>query len=142
MEMPGPVGERNLYETGPRGTVLCVARSRDALLAQVGAALATGNRVRIGAGSGTIEGLPAALADQVLDAVPGDDEAFDAILFDGEAGALRALNLALAERAGPILPVLVAARSGAYPLDMLVRERSVSTNTAAACGNANLMASD
>ena len=50
------------------------------------------------------------------------------------------------ERPGAIVPVHGASREGlaegseSYPLEWLVRERSVSVNTAAAGGNASLMA--
>ncbi len=56
------------------------------------------------------------------------------MLFEGDAEALRALNRQLAARDGPIVPVYTG-----LPLEWLVRERSISTNTAAAGGNATLM---
>ena len=54
--------------------------------------------------------------------------------------ALLALGQELAQRPGPLVPLLVAAPGGRYPLEMLVLERSISTNLAAAGGNAALMA--
>ena len=55
-----------------------------------------------------------------------------------------ASNEEIAGRDGPIVMVHglspdEVARSGAYPLDLLMLERSTSTNTAAAGGNASLM---
>src|SRR5262249_31694249 len=44
VELPGPVGERNLYGLTARGKVLCMAQSETGLLLQIGAALATGNQ--------------------------------------------------------------------------------------------------
>jgi len=45
----------------------------------------------------------------------------------------------MADRNGPIVPIHLAGPDGRYPLEWLVQERSVSTNTTAAGGNANLM---
>jgi RHH-type proline utilization regulon transcriptional repressor/proline dehydrogenase/delta 1-pyrroline-5-carboxylate dehydrogenase len=136
MELPGPVGERNVYETEPRGAVLCVARDEAARLRQVNAALATGNRAVV---VGALPALPPVLHDWI--AVTSDHRAaaFDAVLFDGEADALLALAQDLADREGPIVAIHRADGDGGYRLDGLVRERSISTNTAAAGGNASLM---
>ncbi len=63
------------------------------------------------------------------------------MLFEGDADALLALSRRVAERAGPILS-LEAVRSAEredYALVRLLEECSVSTNTAAAGGNASLM---
>ncbi len=43
-ELPGPVGERNLYRRRPKGTILCVAPDSAHLDAQRAAVAATGNR--------------------------------------------------------------------------------------------------
>jgi RHH-type proline utilization regulon transcriptional repressor/proline dehydrogenase/delta 1-pyrroline-5-carboxylate dehydrogenase len=131
-ELAGPVGERNTYATTPRGAVLCIAAHRKALLTQVSAALATGNRAIVAPGA-----LPDAPSDCVHEMT--EDQAFDAVLFQGDPADLLSLGRSLAERSGPIVQVHVAGPEGDYPLDFLVLERSVSTNTAAAGGNANLM---
>ena len=55
IELGGPVGERNLYSLGPRGTVLCDAASEEAMIAQIACALAAGNRA-------ALDGAPAARA--------------------------------------------------------------------------------
>ena len=52
------------------------------------------------------------------------------------ASPLLALLDHLARRDGPVIPVLTGPD---YALDMLMQEQSVSTNTTAAGGNANLM---
>ena len=63
-----------------------------------------------------------------------------AVLFDGAIPQLLALLRELAERPGPIIPVIIKrAVDGDDELDRLVREVCVSTNTAAAGGNASLM---
>ncbi len=133
LELPGPVGERNVYQTEPRGVVRCVAPDRQALLPQISAALATGNTALVPAG--LLPDLPPELAD-VVTSRPG--KPFDAVLFAGPPAALRALNEELAAREAPIVAVTTV-RDGCYRLDNLVRERVVSTNTAAAGGNASLM---
>ena len=133
LELPGPVGERNVYRTQGRGVVRCIAPDRQSLIPQVSAALATGNRASVPAGM--LPDLPPALAaDVATSSGPGD-----AVLFCGTAAELQALNVALAEGVGPIVCVTTG-RDGAYRLDNLVQEVVVSTNTAAAGGNASLMA--
>ena len=139
-ELTGPVGERNVYITEARGAVLCVAAEQSELLRQIGAALVTGNRAVIGKGG--LVGLPAlstALDAWVLEAASPLREEVSAALFSGTAADMQSLNQALAQRDGQIVPVYVAASGGSYPLEWLVQERSVSTNTTAAGGNANLM---
>ncbi len=131
-ELPGPTGERNLYATDPRGTVLCLAADRPSLLRAVTAALATGNRALVREPVGD---LPAALARWV----EIGDKPFDAVLFGGDEAALEALGQSLAAEDGPIIPIITPHSDGSFPLDMLVLERSISTNTAAAGGNASLM---
>ena len=114
--LPGPVGEDNRYRLEPRGTVLCRAASESGLQRQREAVQASGNR-----------------------AVTDPAHAADAILFEGDAPALLALCQSLASRPGAIVPVHVAGADGLYPVEFLVQERSISTNTTAAGGNANLM---
>ncbi|GLK71194.1 trifunctional transcriptional regulator/proline dehydrogenase/L-glutamate gamma-semialdehyde dehydrogenase [Ancylobacter dichloromethanicus] len=141
-ELPGPVGERNLYALSPRGIVLCLASTPKGLAVQVAAALATGNRVLLEGSQ--LPPLPAGLEMWVSLTDNHADAVFDAVLFEGDGDALRQLNEAIAAREGPI--VLVhglapddIARGETYPLDLLMLERSTSTNTAAAGGNASLM---
>ncbi len=136
MVLPGPVGERNVYQTEPRGAVLCVAPDEAGRLRQVSAALATGNRAVV---LGALPALPPALQDWVTEATHHQAAAFDAVLFEGDDDALLALARDLAEREGPIDAIHRGHAGEAYRLDGLVRERSISTNTAAAGGNANLM---
>jgi RHH-type proline utilization regulon transcriptional repressor/proline dehydrogenase/delta 1-pyrroline-5-carboxylate dehydrogenase len=112
-ELTGPVGERNTYALRPKGGVLCVAADAAELKRQQELVRATGNR------------LAASEADSELAAV----------LFSGSPAALLALRRRLADRRGPIIPVHVAP----YPRALLFDEVSLSTNTAAAGGNASLM---
>jgi RHH-type proline utilization regulon transcriptional repressor/proline dehydrogenase/delta 1-pyrroline-5-carboxylate dehydrogenase len=144
-ELPGPVGERNIYALTPRGALRCVAQTPSGLLLQVGAALATGNRAVLATGlpvAAVFDRLPAELRPAILPEAVGDTVA--AVLFEGDGDAQRRLAQALAGPAAPIVPVhgMPAAALAAgedYPLEWLVAERSVSTNTTAAGGNASLM---
>ncbi|MBS0387418.1 MAG: L-glutamate gamma-semialdehyde dehydrogenase, partial [Proteobacteria bacterium] len=149
LELPGPVGERNVYVRKPRGRVLVLSADQNALLMQIGAVLATGNIAIVekkNPAAKILAALPEAVAARVQ-AVSKWQEApgIAAILFAGEREALRALDQAAALRDGPIILVQglsVAGLTGGsedYNLDLLLEEISVSTNTAAAGGNANLM---
>ncbi len=147
-ELPGPVGESNLYRLEARGTVLCLPQSRFGLAAQVGAALATGNRVLVSLSDALkplLATLPPALADHVLRVEDWRAALFDAVLVEGDAETLSAVAAELADRPGPIVGVQraggadLAEQREDYRLDWLLRERSVSINTAAAGGNASLM---
>jgi RHH-type proline utilization regulon transcriptional repressor/proline dehydrogenase/delta 1-pyrroline-5-carboxylate dehydrogenase len=147
LALPGAVGEANRYSLHPRGAVLCHAATRRGLALQIAACLSTGNLARVVASppaSAVLEGLPPALAARVATAACTDAAACDAILFEGEADALRPLVRATAAAEGPIRPVLALtppdlAAGRLYPPDMLLAERSISINTAAAGGNASLM---
>ncbi|MEQ5840360.1 trifunctional transcriptional regulator/proline dehydrogenase/L-glutamate gamma-semialdehyde dehydrogenase [Paraburkholderia acidicola] len=144
--LAGPTGERNTYTLSARGTVLCVPTTASGARVQFAAALATGNRALFGgaAGEQLVAALPAALK-QHASVRKNADAAFDAVLFEGDSDELLALVKEVAKRSGPIVSVQgVAARaleSGEedYALERLLTERSVSVNTAAAGGNANLM---
>ncbi len=145
LDLPGPVGEQNTYRLLPRGNVLCVAATRSGAMRQIAAALATGNRALVSCAEDlpVLDRLPADLQAHVVrgDAdVPGP---LGAALFQGDAADLQRLNARLAGREGPIVPVFAALRDEAagtdYPFEYLMIERSISTNTAAAGGNASLM---
>ncbi|WP_458096961.1 trifunctional transcriptional regulator/proline dehydrogenase/L-glutamate gamma-semialdehyde dehydrogenase [Roseomonas sp. WA12] len=137
IELPGPVGERNLYRLEPRDPVLCHAASGDELLVQIAACLGTGNDARVALTDFRSLGtMPPAVAPHVH---PGNGlDGVGALLFQGAEEALQGLLREVAEASGAIRPVIIP-RNGFYPLDMLVAERSISTNTAAAGGNASLM---
>ncbi|MCW2244269.1 trifunctional transcriptional regulator/proline dehydrogenase/L-glutamate gamma-semialdehyde dehydrogenase [Azospirillum canadense] len=150
VELVGPVGERNLYELHPRGRVLLLPQTETGLLLQLGAVFATGNDAVVdvpAALAGILRGLPAALARRVT--VTGDWTAagpLAAALVEGDGERVVTANRRLAELPGPIVLAQSATseglRGGAedYVLDWLLDERSVSVNTAAAGGNASLVA--
>lgn len=118
----GPTGQRDEYRLLPRGRVGCVT---------------TDGAVR--------ERMAAAVRAAGADAIPAADAAglgeVETVLFDGDAAALVALQQALAAQAGPVVTVHRWDDRMTVPLAALT-ERSVSTNTAAAGGNATLMALD
>jgi RHH-type proline utilization regulon transcriptional repressor/proline dehydrogenase/delta 1-pyrroline-5-carboxylate dehydrogenase len=139
--LPGPTGERNTLAFAPRGTVLCSAAETDALLNQLAAAFATGNKVV--ACPRTAELIPAGLPKDVRDAI----RCLDRIGDDGieiHAALVQAQNAAellplLAARNSALVPVIEAGKERAVPLWRLVAERAVCVNTTAAGGNASLM---
>jgi RHH-type proline utilization regulon transcriptional repressor/proline dehydrogenase/delta 1-pyrroline-5-carboxylate dehydrogenase len=120
-ELPGPVGERNVWEMVPRGRILCVAETAAGRHAQGAAVRAAGGTV-----------------------VTDPDGPFEAVLLEGDAAAVQKMAQLLAALPGPIIPVYalscedIAARLN-YPVEFLMLERCISTNTAAAGGNASLM---
>ncbi|WP_159999536.1 trifunctional transcriptional regulator/proline dehydrogenase/L-glutamate gamma-semialdehyde dehydrogenase [Roseomonas sp. 18066] len=133
MTLDGPVGELNEYSLAPRGTVRGVSASATGFWVQLAACLATGNRYAPDAAPP--RPLPPGVA--ALLAAPGSPS--DAVLFEGPTAALQSLNAELAKIPGPIRPLLVPGPTGLYPAELLMTERSTSTNTAAAGGNASLM---
>ncbi|MDO6964226.1 trifunctional transcriptional regulator/proline dehydrogenase/L-glutamate gamma-semialdehyde dehydrogenase [Rhizobium alvei] len=141
MELPGPVGETNLYRLTPRGRILSLADSLEASLEQIAAILATGNRIVLPVSDAeSLTGLPASIAARIDRTTDWATEPhLAAALFSGSADALLAAGAAAAGRNGAILPLHPVSDNGAYPIDLLVEERSISINTAAAGGNANLM---
>ncbi|MGE0421362.1 MAG: trifunctional transcriptional regulator/proline dehydrogenase/L-glutamate gamma-semialdehyde dehydrogenase [Reyranellaceae bacterium] len=135
----GPVGERNAYTLSVKGRVLCAARSKEGLAAQIGAALSTGN-VAIGWTSAVaaFSTLPADLR-AFVEIVPDDTlPACDAVLVETMDEAACDLARRVAAREGAIVPLYLANAAGCA-LELLVWERSVSVNTAAAGGNASLV---
>jgi RHH-type proline utilization regulon transcriptional repressor/proline dehydrogenase/delta 1-pyrroline-5-carboxylate dehydrogenase len=149
-ELPGPVGERNLYALHPRGRVLLVAKTQEGLLRQVAAALATGNAVAIDDVASlkpALSDLPASVAARLSWSADWEKSGpFAGALIEGDGQDVRNATLKIAALPGPL--VLVQAASSkeltsdpeAYCLNWLLEEVSTSINTAAAGGNASLMA--
>lgn len=121
--LPGPTGELNRLSTLPRAPVLCLGPGRDAVQAQVAAVEALGGRAV--AVTGRLD--PAALTT-----LPD----FAAVIWWGEASVARALATALADRDGPILPLITDMPDAAHVLN----ERHLCVDTTAAGGNASLLA--
>jgi RHH-type proline utilization regulon transcriptional repressor/proline dehydrogenase/delta 1-pyrroline-5-carboxylate dehydrogenase len=114
--LPGPTGESNVWSLHPRGAVLCDAGSAEERRLQEEAVRRA--RCRLAA----------------------PHERPDAVLSDATGEAMTALRRRLAALDGPIIPVIQ--RDGdTYPVWRLQLERCLSINTAAAGGNAALLAS-
>lgn len=143
VELPGPVGERNLYALHPRGTILLAPATREGLFHQLAASLATGNHVVVDANAALVAML-ADLPASVGARIRSDASEVSAALAEGGGAEITALLTRLAERKGAIVTVQAASTEalrepGAYSLDLLIEEVSVSINTTAAGGNASLM---
>jgi RHH-type transcriptional regulator, proline utilization regulon repressor / proline dehydrogenase / delta 1-pyrroline-5-carboxylate dehydrogenase len=141
--LPGPTGESNRYLIGAREAVLCLADAPGDVLLQTATVFALGARaVWPASWAGLWENLSPELREGV--ALAGDWQAlqvhFDAVLHHGSPDSLKAVNQALARRAGAMVQVQnQPSGSAAFALERLVVERSISANTAAAGGNASLM---
>jgi len=139
--LPGPTGEDNSLRFVPRGWVAGVAATPAGCVHQLLAALGSGNRIVFGDEAHArrvLSSLPEGIRSRAkLDAKWFDTD-FGALLFDGSDADADAWQARLAARPGPILPLLRPTPD--YDHGRLVHERSVSINTAAAGGNASLMA--
>ncbi|MEP6588212.1 MAG: L-glutamate gamma-semialdehyde dehydrogenase, partial [Polaromonas sp.] len=151
--LPGPTGESNRYQLLPRGAVWSAPQTALGLMHHVAAALASGNPCWLETPSAS---SAVALA---LAALPPEVQAFvesrsteqllgeaqlSAMLFEGDGDALQALLPRVAQRPGAIVRIenLTPAQLAAgalYDVSALMHEQSISTNTAAAGGNAQLM---
>ena len=147
-ELIGPVGERNIYTLRPRGRIAALAVGESTLLVQIGAILATGNNVVVSkiAAAGLLDGLPEDVAHRIDRATdPLAEPHVTGVLFEGDRDARRDVSRALAARTGAIVSLQTVTDSAHsagedYDLHHLVEECVVTTNTAAAGGNASLMA--
>ena len=118
-----------------------MADSAAAVLYQVMAALASGNRLVLAESAAARKvqaALPEALRAHVTVDAAWFDKAVGAVLLDGSDTEADALQVRIAARSGPILQALRPMPD--YDLSRLVHERTLSINTAAAGGNASLMA--
>jgi RHH-type transcriptional regulator, proline utilization regulon repressor / proline dehydrogenase / delta 1-pyrroline-5-carboxylate dehydrogenase len=142
--LAGYVGESNQLRLRPRGVLRGTARTAGALLAQLAAAIATGNTLIADqpALAATLrEALPAALRPSLPDAA----SRYEAVLVDAAEARMhptwvRQLCQELAAGEGAIQPVIVA--DDDYALERLLVEQSVSINTAAVGGDTRLLALD
>ncbi len=142
--LPGPTGEANLYCVLPRATVLCLAENDTDRLTQLAAVLAVGSHAVWPTPARFLrERLPADVRERISLAQDWTQPSvhFDAVLQHGAVHALLATQALLAARPGPIIGLSgLASGDSSVPLRHLVLERSLSINTAAAGGNASLMA--
>jgi RHH-type proline utilization regulon transcriptional repressor/proline dehydrogenase/delta 1-pyrroline-5-carboxylate dehydrogenase len=135
--LPGPVGESEQYRLEPRGRILLLPRTSQGLAQMVDAATATGNRLLVDTSI-----VESSVVRQIAPAAELTGNwttvtEVDAVIADGDAERLAAVAQVVAEWPGKVVPV--EALDDLNPA-MLVREVSVSINTAAAGGNASLVA--
>lgn len=122
LSLPGPTGESNRLTTLSRPPVLCLGPGDAAAQAQKDAVEAQGGMgLRV---AGALE--PSALT--TLDN-------FSGAIWWGDAATARALTTALAERDGPILPLI----TGVPDRGHVTHERHVCVDTTASGGNAALL---
>jgi RHH-type proline utilization regulon transcriptional repressor/proline dehydrogenase/delta 1-pyrroline-5-carboxylate dehydrogenase len=142
----GPTGQRDTWSLVPRRRILCIAAAEGDRLMQLAAVLAAGADaawIDDAATRALLAVLPADVRRAIV-RVDADRDDVDAALVAGDPATVAAWSRRLAARDGAIV-VIVAAAPGArgpglYPRERLDVERSVSVNTAAAGGNASLMA--
>jgi RHH-type proline utilization regulon transcriptional repressor/proline dehydrogenase/delta 1-pyrroline-5-carboxylate dehydrogenase len=145
--LPGPTGERNVYTLLPRQRVLCQAGAREDLLFLLALVLSTDGRA-LWADTAVARELHAALPAPVRARVALSREPLaadvDVAVAQDAPGRVLELSLALAQRPGAIVPLLACAPGcrdvSQLPPERLMVERSLCVNTAAAGGNAGLMA--
>jgi RHH-type proline utilization regulon transcriptional repressor/proline dehydrogenase/delta 1-pyrroline-5-carboxylate dehydrogenase len=140
LALPGPTGEANSLRFCARGRALCIANGRAGLLNQVAAALATGNRAVVRHEQAALlpPGLPAAVLARIV--VADELAAAEIDIALCEATCCQHWLPLLAARDGALVSVVVTDGSQPLALWRLVAERSLCINTAAAGGNASLMA--
>ncbi|EFL92114.1 trifunctional transcriptional regulator/proline dehydrogenase/pyrroline-5-carboxylate dehydrogenase [Candidatus Regiella insecticola LSR1] len=147
-QLVGPTGERNTYTLLPRERVLCIADNQEDILIQLSAVLAVGSQVLWLDGSlqkDLFRKLPALVQSCIRFSADWQSSniLFDAVIFHGDIEKLRALCQQISQRDGPIISVQgFAPGETAIFLERLLIEHTVSINTAAAGGNANLMTID
>jgi RHH-type transcriptional regulator, proline utilization regulon repressor / proline dehydrogenase / delta 1-pyrroline-5-carboxylate dehydrogenase len=141
----GPTGECNVYRVQARARVLCLTGEHAGAdadrLTQLAAVLAVGGCAVWPLSAQALHGqLPAAVQSQVMLQDLAQVQPVDAALLHGDEATTLHWQAQLTQRPGAIV-MLTALCPGdtAVPLARLVSERSISTNTAAAGGNASLM---
>jgi RHH-type proline utilization regulon transcriptional repressor/proline dehydrogenase/delta 1-pyrroline-5-carboxylate dehydrogenase len=149
VELPGPVGERNLYALRRRGQILLLPETPRGLYRQIACVLATGNSAVIEPAAGlqaVLDNLPMPVRGRLL--ISNDwtlHGPYAGALIEGDAKRIQAMQRKIAALPGPLVVVQGAASAEiadhleAYNLNWLLREVSISINTAAAGGNASLM---
>ena len=160
LDLAGPTGETNKLRLAARGTFVCL-NARDsplaAFVAQIAAAFMAGNAVVAtppetallvdalafralleagipGAAVAFLPGIGERCEDQLL-----SDRRCDGVAFSGPTEKAQLINRRLAEREGPIVPLIAGPGTDAFYVIRFANERTVTVNTTAAGGNASLM---
>jgi len=142
VELPGPVGERNLYGVHPRGRVLMFPASEVGLRGQFDVVLATGNTPVLPDTPEMRELVAGVAATESIEWTANwrDDGGVAHVLI--EAGHAEAAELIRMTAAKPgLIPIVqIGSADQPYRADWMVEEVSISIDTTAAGGNASLMA--
>ncbi len=142
-ELPGPVGERNIYAVQSRGTVWLRPVTEAGLFHMLAAALATGNHVLVEADPAIAASL-AALPETVRARLAANAESVSVAVAEGDDAAILAAQADFAGRDGALITLhrlpTGSTDADALCLDWLIEEVSTAINTTAAGGNASLMA--
>ena len=146
--LPGPTGERNSYDIRPRAPVACIAHQHAEYLHQLITVLACDGRVLWPEREALIplwHSLPTSVQARIgwASELGLMTQTLGAVMVHGSPDELSQWGHTLAQRAGPIVPLLGLPRGwllpAAWPQVPLLREQTVSVNTAAAGGNAGLL---
>lgn len=148
IELPGPVGEKNTYSLHPRGLILAMPETEKGFYRQLAAVFATGNSVAVFIQPKLVDAInqmPKTVKAHltVIDTLANSGP-FAGALIEGDAERVTSIQKQVAGLSGPL--VLTQAMStqelknDGYCLNWLMEEVSLSINTAAAGGNASLMA--
>lgn len=144
IELNGPVGEKNIYSLSPRGTVLCIAKTRDILLRQISLSLKCGNSVLIFAPDQITEWysqLPHELSLHIRKVKSMNEQPCTIILGEKDVPEFEEARQNMAFSDNGIISALDVDENFENT-DLLMEEISISNNTTAAGGNASLMTID
>ena len=141
-QLPGPVGERNLYSVHPRGHVLLLPSTAHGLQDQLTAVAATGNEAIIPKECQALaKDIPAKLLANCKWVSDWTEEHnFAHVLIENAGRDISPHLIAIADKDGPIPIVQLGSKNYPYRMDWMLEEVSVSTDMTAAGGNASLMA--
>jgi len=144
VELPGPVGEKNLYGVHPRGRVLLVPETAEGLRDQLLAIFATGNLPFLPDTQETraiATDLPPKVLQRLQWAPDWETEPrFAQVLIEDTGKDIRPWLKAVAAQQSSVPIVQLGIGKGGYRTDWLLEEISISIDTTAAGGNASLMA--
>lgn len=144
VELPGPVGEKNLYGVHPRGRVLLMPATAEGLRDQLLAIFATGNLPFLPDNVVTralAADLPATVAMRLQWTENWESEPrFAQVLIEDNGCDIRHQLKAVAAQEGSVPIVQLGIGKGGYRTDWLLEEIAISIDTTAAGGNASLMA--
>ncbi len=144
VELPGPVGEKNLYGVLPRGRVLLLPATTEGLCDQLLAIFATGNLPFL-PDSEANRAIAANLPPKVLQRLQWTadwetEPRFSQVLIEDAGEDIRPWLRAVAAQKGSVPIVQLGIGKGGYRTDWLLEEIAMSIDTTAAGGNASLMA--